>query len=68
MNADTARSFRFFMRRDTGKGTNLSRSGKHDPESMSFIHWFKDDESTWPGEAFPDAGGARLFSPTPSAK
>ena len=52
LNRDTHRSFRFFMRRDTGKGTNLSRSGKHDPESMSFIHWFKDDESTWPGKVF----------------
>ena len=44
LNADTDRSFRFFMRRDTGHGTNLSRSGKHDPESMSFIHWLKDDD------------------------
>jgi pimeloyl-ACP methyl ester carboxylesterase len=52
LNWDTARSFRFFMRRDTGHGTNLSRSKKHDPESMAFIHWFKDDESTWPGEVF----------------
>jgi len=52
LDRDTHRSFRFFMRRDTGHGTNLSRSGRHDPESMSFIHWFKDDESTWPGEVF----------------
>ena len=52
LNADTAKSFRFFMRKDTGRGTNLSRSGKHDPESMSFIHWFKDPEPTWPGEVF----------------
>ncbi len=52
LNRDTARSFRFFMRRDTGAGTNLSRSKRHDPESMAFIHWFADDESTWPGEVF----------------
>jgi pimeloyl-ACP methyl ester carboxylesterase len=52
LDRDTQRSFRFFMRRDTGRGTNLSRSGRHDPESMSFIHWFKDDESSWPGEVF----------------
>jgi soluble epoxide hydrolase/lipid-phosphate phosphatase len=52
LNQDTQRSFRFFMRRDAGSGTNLSRSGKHDPESMSFIHWLKDDEKSWPGEVF----------------
>jgi pimeloyl-ACP methyl ester carboxylesterase len=40
------------MRRDAGAGTNLSRSRRHDPESMSFIHWFKDDEASWPGTVF----------------
>ncbi|ALG83657.1 alpha/beta fold hydrolase [Gordonia phthalatica] len=50
MDADVARTVRFFFRRDTGQGTNLSRSGRHDPESMAYIHWLKDDEATWPGE------------------
>ncbi|MGW4352439.1 alpha/beta fold hydrolase [Nocardia sp. NPDC004582] len=50
LDKDPAATFRFFMRRDTGDGTNLSRSGQHDPESMSYIHWLHDDESTWPGE------------------
>jgi pimeloyl-ACP methyl ester carboxylesterase len=48
-NADPARTFRFYMRKDTGQGTNLSRSKRHDPESMSHVHWIHDDESTWPG-------------------
>lgn len=48
-NEDTARTFRFYMRKDTGQGTNLSRSKRHDPESMGHVHWIHDDESTWPG-------------------
>ena len=38
------------MRRDTGEGTNLSRSRQHDPESIGYVHWIHDDESSWPGE------------------
>ena len=49
-NEDPARTFRFYMRKDTGQGTNLSRSKRHDPESMAHVHWIHDDESTWPGE------------------
>ena len=49
-NSDHARTFRFYMRRDTGQGTNLSRSKRHDPESMGHVHWIHDDESSWPGE------------------
>lgn len=49
-NEDPARTFRFYMRKDTGQGTNLSRSKRHDPESMGHVHWIHDDESTWPGE------------------
>ena len=49
-NADPARTFRFYMRKDTGHGTNLSRNKRHDSESMSHVHWIHDDESTWPGE------------------
>lgn len=48
-NEDPARTFRFYMRRDVGEGTNLSRNKRHDPESMSHVHWIHDDESTWPG-------------------
>ena len=47
---DPARTFRFYMRRDTGNGTNLSRSRAHDAESIGHVHWIHDDESTWPGE------------------
>ncbi|MEU6657870.1 alpha/beta hydrolase [Streptomyces sp. NPDC046821] len=50
LDKDPERSFRFFMRRDTGAGTNLSRTGRHDPDTMAYIHWLWDDESTWPGE------------------
>ena len=49
-NEDPARTFRFYMRRDTGNGTNLSRNKRHDPESMAHVHWIHDDESSWPGE------------------
>ena len=54
LNADPARSFRFFLRRDTGQGDNLSRSKKHDAESMAYIHWLDDPESSWPGEILGD--------------
>ncbi|MER7990262.1 alpha/beta hydrolase [Streptomyces noursei] len=50
LDEDPERSLRFFLRRDTGSGTNLSRTGRHDPDSMAYIHWLWDDESTWPGE------------------
>lgn len=53
-NEDPARTFRFYMRRDTGKGTNLSRSKMHDAESIGHVHWIHDDESTWPGEVILD--------------
>lgn len=53
-NADPERTFRFYMRRDTGAGTNLSRSRQHDAESIAHVHWIHDDESTWPGEVIPD--------------
>ena len=33
-NEDPARTFRFYARRDTGQGTNLSRSRQHDAESI----------------------------------
>ena len=49
-NEDPARTFRFYARRDTGQGTNLSRSRQHDAESIAHVHWIHDDESTWPGE------------------
>ncbi len=53
-NSDPARTFRFYMRKDTGNGTNLSRNKKHDPESMSHVHWIHDDENTWPGDVIPN--------------
>lgn len=53
-NEDPARTFRFYMRRDTGQGTNLSRSRQHDAESIGHVHWIHDDESTWPGEVILD--------------
>lgn len=49
-NEDPARTFRFYLRRDVGQGTNLSRSRQHDAESIGHVHWIHDDESTWPGE------------------
>lgn len=54
-NEDPARTFRFYLRRDLGEGTNLSRSKQHDPESIGHVHWIHDDESTWPGEVIPSA-------------
>jgi len=54
LDEDPARSFRFFLRRDTGSGSNLSRSFAHDAESLAYIHWIHDDESTWPGEVLVD--------------
>ncbi|OQQ30976.1 hypothetical protein A6410_04895 [Prescottella equi] len=62
LDKDAERTFRFFMRRDTGSGTNLSRSGTHDPESMSYIHWLADDESTWPGEVVLDTQELRYYA------
>ncbi|MFE1951884.1 alpha/beta fold hydrolase [Streptomyces sp. NPDC059524] len=62
LDKDPARSFRFFMRRDTGAGTNLSRTGRHDPDSMSYIHWLWDDESTWPGELVMSPEELRYYS------
>ena len=53
-NEDPARTFRFYLRRDTGQGTNLSRSRAHDAESIGHVHWIHDDESTWPGEVLLD--------------
>lgn len=53
-NSDPSRTFRFYMRRDTGNGTNLSRSKQHDAESIGHVHWIHDDESTWPGEVVLD--------------
>ncbi|MEV0053975.1 alpha/beta hydrolase [Saccharopolyspora shandongensis] len=50
MERDPARTLRFFFRRDTGAGTTLSRTGRHDAESMSYSHLLADDEATWPGE------------------
>ncbi|HET8708410.1 MAG TPA: alpha/beta hydrolase, partial [Pseudomonadales bacterium] len=38
------------IRRDTGNGTNLSRSKQHDAESIAHVHWIHDDEKSWPGE------------------
>lgn len=49
-NEDPAKTFRFYLRRDVGRGTNLSRSKQHDAESIGHVHWIHDDESTWPGE------------------
>ncbi|MFC9790883.1 alpha/beta fold hydrolase [Rhodococcus sp. NPDC127528] len=62
LDKDPERTFRFFMRRDTGSGTNLSRTGRHDPDSMAYIHWLQDDESTWPGEVIMDDTELRYYS------
>ncbi|WP_305094519.1 alpha/beta fold hydrolase [Prescottella sp. R16] len=64
MDADPARTFRFFMRRDTGAGTNLSRSGAHDADTMSYIRWLADDESTWPGEPVLSPEDLRFYADT----
>ncbi|MGO4204729.1 hypothetical protein AB4Z09_23885 [Rhodococcus sp. TAF43] len=64
MDQDAERFSRLFMRRDTGAGTNLSRTGRHDPESTSYIHWLADDESTWPGEVVLDAEELRYYEDT----
>lgn len=61
-NKDPARTFRFYMRRDMGHGTNLSRNGRHDPESMSHCHWIHDDESTWPGELVETEQDIRFYA------
>lgn len=52
LNKDTARTFRFYMRRDLGLGTNLSRSRKRDVETISHLYWIYDEEESWPGECF----------------
>ncbi|AIA08067.1 epoxide hydrolase [Streptomyces noursei ZPM] len=62
LDEDPERSFRFFMRRDTGSGTNLSRTGRHDPDSMAYIHWLWDDESTWPGEVLMTPAELRYYA------
>lgn len=62
LNEDTERSFRFYMRRDVGEGTNLSRSREHDPESLSHVHWIHDDESTWPGEVIPSDEELKFYA------
>lgn len=61
-NEDPARTLRFYMRRDTGQGTNLSRSRQHDAESIGHVHWIHDDESTWPGEVIPDAQALNYYT------
>jgi soluble epoxide hydrolase/lipid-phosphate phosphatase len=61
-NEDPSRTFRFYMRRDTGKGTNLSRSRQHDAESIGHVHWIHDDESTWPGEVILDDTSMSYYS------
>ncbi|MFC7446913.1 alpha/beta fold hydrolase [Rhodococcus daqingensis] len=62
LDKDPERTFRFFMRADTGSGTNLSRTGRHDPDSMAYIHWLADEESTWPGEVIMGEAELRYYA------
>ncbi|WP_215816032.1 alpha/beta fold hydrolase [Pimelobacter sp. 30-1] len=65
---DPARTFRFFFRRDTGAGTTLSATGRHDADAMAYSHRLADDEDTWPGEVLLDdaelAAYAEVFGRT----
>jgi pimeloyl-ACP methyl ester carboxylesterase len=54
LDADPARSFRFFLRRDTGGGSNLCRNRTHNAATLAYIHWIDDAESSWPGEVLVD--------------